>query len=195
MRLHAQFTKHRVNAETLCFFLQKSVQWDKLSQVIHINNAYKTNYNNNVNTTYNIKYSHERVKGMLKQFERALATGQNLDTVRDELRRQADGVRLARYAEIDRAYNCCQLILFGITEPAGSVAGGIARGFVKQCKKDYYATKEGKEHRKLIRALNKVDDEPIKTKKKGKVNTDDPAHQKEQAQTAGEANDTDRSST
>ena len=158
---------------TLCFFLQKSVQWDKLSQVIHINNAYNTNYNNHVNTTYNNMCSHERMTGMIKQFETALATGQNLDLVRDELKRQADGVRLARHAEIDRAYHCCQLILFGITEPAGSVAGSIARGYVKKCKKAYLATKEGKEHQQLIRALNKADDEPSKKKKKGKVNTDD----------------------
>ena len=116
---------------------------------------------------------------MIKQFETALATGQNLDLVRDELKRQADGVRLARYADIDRSYHCCQLILFGITEPAGSVAGGIARGYVKQCKKAYLATKEGKEHQKLIRALKKAEDEPITKKKKGKVRTDDTANKPE----------------
>lgn len=122
---------------------------------------------------------------MIKQFETALATGQNLDHVRDELRRQADGVRLARYAEIDRAYHCCQLILFGITEPAGSVAGSIARGYVKKCKKAYLKTKEGKEHQQLMRALSKEadDDDPIL--KKGKVKTND-ADQKEQAQPAGQ---------
>lgn len=160
----------------LCFLLQKSVQWDKLSQVIHIEYTYSNNYNNHVNTTYNIKYSHERVKGMIKQFERALATGQNLDTVRDELKGQADRERLARYADIDRSYHCCQLILFGITEPAGSVAGSIARGYVKKCKKDYYATKEGKESQRIIRELTK-------DTQKGKVKTDD-TDQKEQAQPA-----------
>jgi hypothetical protein len=120
-------------------------------------------------------YSHERMTGMMKQFETALATGQNLDLVRDELKRQADKVCLARHAEIDRAYQCCQLILFGITEPAGSVAGGIARGYVKKCKKAYLATKEGKEHQKLIRGLmSDADDDPItKKSKKGKVKTDD----------------------
>lgn len=151
--------------------MQKSVKWDKLSQVMHIHNTYNTNYNNYVNTTYNNKCSRERVKGMIKQFERALATGQSLDTVRDELRRQADNVRLARYADIDRSYHCCQLILFGITEPAGSVAGGIARGYVKKCKKDYLASKEGKEHQRLLKALKAEEDDG--NKKKGKVKTDD----------------------
>lgn len=171
------------------------MQWDKKSQVVHIEYAYNINYNNHVNTTYNNKCSRERVKGMIKQFETALATGQSLEHVRDELKRQADNVRLARHAEIDRAYHCCQLILFGITEPAGSVAGGIARGYVKKCKKAYLATKEGKEHQKLIRDLMKADDDPSKKKKKGKVNTDDTAHQKEQAQTAREPSNTDGSST
>lgn len=161
------------------FWYEKIMQWDKVSQVIHIYYMNNTNYNNHVNTTYNIKYSHERVKGMIKQFEKALATGQNLDTVRDELKRQADSVRLARYAEIDKAYHCCQLILFGITEPAGSVAGGIARGYVKKCKKDYYATKEGKENQRIVRELKKESDEMMK----GKVKTDD-TDQKEQAQPA-----------
>jgi len=120
---------------------------------------------------------------MIKEFERALATGQSLDTVRDELRRQADNVRLARYADIDRAYHCCQLILFGITEPATSVAGGIARGFVKKCKKEYLASKEGKEHQRLLKALKAEEDGDNKTK--GKVKTND-ADQKEQAQPAGQ---------
>lgn len=123
---------------------------------------------------------------MIKEFERALATGQSLDTVRYHLKSKADGIRLAQYAEIDRAYNSCQLILFGITEPAGSVAGSIARGYVKKCKKEYYATKEGKEHRKLIRDLMKVEKtdagEPNKTKG---LKTND-ADQKEQAQPAGQ---------
>ena len=123
---------------------------------------------------------------MIKEFERALATGQSLDTVRYHLKSKADGIRLAQYAEIDRAYNSCQLILFGITEPAGSVAGSIARGYVKKCKKEYYATKEGKEHRKLIRDLMKVEKadagEPNQTK--GMKMND--ADQKEQAQPAGQ---------
>ena len=124
---------------------------------------------------------------MIKEFERALATGQSLDTVRYHLKSKADGIRLAQYAEIDRAYNCCQLILFGITEPASSVAGGIARGYVKKCKKAYYATKEGKEHRKLIRDLMKeeADDAGEPNKTKGKVKTND-ADQEEQTQPAGQ---------
>ena len=123
---------------------------------------------------------------MIKEFERALATGQSLDTVRYHLKSKADSVRLAQYAEIDRAYNSCQLILFGITEPAGSVAGSIARGYVKKCKKEYYATKEGKEHRKLIRDLNKIDkdDAGVPNKTKGMKTND--ADQKEQAQPAGQ---------
>ena len=119
---------------------------------------------------------------MIKEFERALATGQSLDAVRDELRRQADNVRLARHADIDRAYHCCQLILFGITEPATSVAGGSARGFVKKCKKDYLASKEGKEHQRLLKALKAEEDDD--NKKKG-LKTND-ADQKEQAQPAGQ---------
>lgn len=123
---------------------------------------------------------------MIKEFERALATGQSLDTVRYHLKSKADGIRLAQYAEIDRAYNSCQLILFGITEPAGSVAGSIARGYVKKCKKEYYATKEGKEHRKLIRDLMKAekDDAGEPNKTKGMKTND--ADQKEQAQPAGQ---------
>lgn len=114
---------------------------------------------------------------MIKEFERALATGQSLDTVRYHLKSKADGIRLAQYAEIDRAYNCCQLILFGITEPAGSVAGSIARGYVKKCKKAYYATQEGKEHQRLLKALKAEEDGG--NKKKGKVKTDDIANEPE----------------
>ena len=70
--------------------------------------------------------------------------------------------------------HCCQLILFGITEPAGSVAGGIARGYVKKCKKDYLASKEGKEHQRLLKALKAEEDGG--NKKKGKVKSDDIAN-------------------
>ena len=45
------------------FFHAKSVKWDKKSQVAYLEHTYNINYNNHVNTTYNIKYSHERKKG------------------------------------------------------------------------------------------------------------------------------------
>lgn len=127
---------------------------------------------------------------MIKQFETALATGQSLEAVRDHLRSEADNVRQARYAEIERAYNFCQLILFGITEPATSAAGGIARGYVRQCKKEYQATKEGKERQQIIRALKKTADDSTETTQKGKVANDDngtPEHEeREQNDVTGE---------
>jgi len=127
---------------------------------------------------------------MIKQFETALATGQKLETVRDHLKGEADKVRLARYAEIDRAYNCCQLILWGITEPAGSTAGSIARGYVRKCKKEYLATKEGKEHQKMMQALKEMVKEGSEKAEKGKVKDDDhneaEHEERKQDDTAGE---------
>lgn len=130
---------------------------------------------------------------MIKQFETALATGQNLDHVRDELRKQADGIHLARYAEIDRSYNTCKMILFGITEPAGSITGSMARGYIKQCKKKYLETKEGKARQRMLRELmeEQTDNEQ---EEKGSM-TDDTADTEEQLEITRESDDDNGSST
>lgn len=77
---------------------------------------------------------------MLEEFERCLADGGCLESVRDQLRRQTEAERQAKLRKIDQDYRAAVLLRFGLTQAKDDPGYAIAVGHIRWLRKKYPST-------------------------------------------------------
>lgn len=76
---------------------------------------------------------------MIDDFERAVAFGNDLETVRKRLCEAAQREYNERLLQISRDFDEARLILFGLAQPTQTTAYGIARGMQRFYHRKHYS--------------------------------------------------------
>ena len=92
---------------------------------------------------------------MIEDFERILAQGggtEPLEATRYRLRREVESERTRRLQEIDRDFETCRLIEYGLTQERNSAPYGMAMGLVRWFRKKHPRDRLGED---LMRTLHR----------------------------------------